>query len=137
MFGFLFYLTEDIIFGHEFKFAINTYLRHAVNHYETEIGREISSLADVIKYNENNPGVYGYNQTLLKFADATDGLRNLTYIKARSETRRRSTEFLESIFKTFGLDALATPCDSDVDRDLYSYGAFGGYPSITVSIKSY
>lgn len=122
--------ASDIIFGHEFKHLINNYLKQNVDHYESELGRNITSLADIIEYNDLNPPNEGYNQSLLKLSEATDGLQNTTYIKARNESREQSTLYLDSIFDEYEVDALATPC-----HFLYSYGAFAGYPSITVGMN--
>lgn len=128
------YFAEEMVFGHEFKSSINNYLRNDVKHFERKMGRKIYSLADVIEYNERNPGIEGYDQNLLKFSNATDGLLNRTYLNARNEIFRNSIEFLELTFDKYGVDALASPCYSDDTRNLYSYGAIAGYPSITVRI---
>lgn len=100
---------------------------------ESRIGRKIFSLADVIKYNDLNPPSEGYDQKLLKMSEATDGLRNLTYLSARHENRRDSMNFIDSMFEKYGVDALLTPCDSNSGMNLFVHGAHGGYPSITVS----
>lgn len=123
-----------MIFGHEFKFSINNYLRNDVKHFEIKMGRKIFSLADVIEYNERNPGIDGYDQNLLKVSDATDGLLNRTYLNARNEIFRNAIMFLELTFDKYGVDALASPCYSDDTRNLYSHGASAGYPTITVRI---
>lgn len=126
------YLTETITFAHEFKFSINNYLKNDVRHANSTVKRNIFTLADIIKYNEMNPVIEGYGQSALKLSEATDGLRNRTYLNARIENRRKSIMFLESFFKKYDVDALATPCDSDDSVNLFMYGAFAGYPSITV-----
>lgn len=123
-----------MIFGHEFKFSINNYLRNDVKHFEIKMGRKIFSLADVIEYNERNPGIDGYDQNLLKVSDATDGLLNRTYLNARNEIFRNAIMFLELTFDKYGVDALASSCYSDDTRNLYSHGASAGYPTITVRI---
>lgn len=119
-----------MIFAHEFKLSINHYLRNDVYHYE--MGRKIFSLADVIEYNERNPGIEGYNQNVLKFSQSTDGLLNRTYLNTRNEIFRNSITILELTFEKYGVDALAAPCSSEDTSDLHTYGAFAGYPSITV-----
>lgn len=127
------YLTENLVLAHEFKFSINKYLQNDVNHFETKLGRKIFTLADVIKYNELNPVIEGFGQLKLKLAEATDGLQNRTYLNARIERRSNSIMYLESIFEKYGVDALATPCESDYSIPLFAYGAHSGYPSISVS----
>lgn len=103
-----------------------------MNHSESTLGRNVSTLADIIKYNDMNPTKEGYNQTLLKMAEATNGLQNKTFLAIKNDVIHRSTMYLESIFDEYALDALVTPCFSNDTLNLYSYGAFAGYPSITV-----
>lgn len=121
-----------MIFVHEFKYGVNNYLRNDVKHSETELNRNINTLADIIRFNEMYPPIEGYNQNTLIAAEATDGLRNKTYLAARHENRRDAARYLDSIFDENGVDALATPCYSNNTPLLYSYGAAAGYPSITV-----
>lgn len=97
-----------------------------------ERNRTIYSLADVIKFNELNPPTEGYNQYILIAADATNGLRNKTYLSALHEYRRDALQYLDSIFDENDVEALATPCYARNTPLLYSYGAAAGYPSITV-----
>lgn len=122
----------NVILRHEFKYYLNNYLRNDVHHLEIELNRNISSLADIIRFNELNPPTEGYNQNTLIAAEATNGLRNKTYISALHEYQRDSTRYLDSIFNENAVDALATPCYSSGTPLLYSYGAATGYPSITV-----
>lgn len=122
----------NVILRHEFKYYLNDYLRNDVHHLETELNRTISSLADIIRFNELNPPAEGYNQNTLIAAEETNGLRNKTYVVALHEYRRDTTRYLDSIFNQNAVDALATPCQSSNTPLLFSYGAATGYPSITV-----
>lgn len=106
-----------------------------MKHSETELDRTIYTLADVIKFNALNPPVEGYNQNTLILSDATNGLRNKTYVTAHHEYRRDSTRYLNSIFNENAVDALATPCYASSTPLLYSYGAAAGYPTLTVHTK--
>ncbi len=115
---------------HEFKYSLNNYLKDDVEHLEFELGRKITSLSDIIEYNDLHPEKY--QQNLLKLTNATDGIRNSTYLRAKNVMRKESFMFLESIFKKYDVDALAAPCQGDINRDLFSYGAYAGYPSIAV-----
>lgn len=119
-----------MIFEHEFKVSINNYLANDVNYTDTQSNRTIYNLDDIIKYNQANQ--HGYNQNLLKLSAATDGLTNTTYLNAKNELYNNSIQFLDRTFNEYGVDALATPCFSDDTQNLYSYGAFAGYPSISV-----
>lgn len=124
-----------VIFSHEFKFSLNNYLKNDVQHCETESGRNISNLSDIIKFNKLNPPTEGYGQNLLERSQATDGIQNKTYLSAKNENHKKSIRFLESIFEKYDIDAIATPCHPDEPRDLFSYGAIAGYPSISVGMK--
>lgn len=106
-----------------------------VEHLETERNRTIYSLADVIRFNEMNPPTEGYNQNNLLLSEATNGLRNKTYLSTLHEYRRDSVRYLESIFNANNVDALATPCYASNTPLLYSHGAAAGYPSITVAMS--
>lgn len=99
---------------------------------ETGQNRTIYSLADVINFNAMNPPTEGYNQNTLILSDATNGLRNKTYLAALHEYRRDSIRYLNTIFDENAVDALASPCYASNTPLLYSYGAAAGYPSITV-----
>lgn len=107
-----------------------------MRHLEVKLGRKIFSLADIIKFNKLNPAIEGYNQNDLEMAEATDGLQNKTYLAAKEHNKRNSVMYLDSIFAKYKVDALATPCSPDETSALFSYGAYAGYPSITVSKKS-
>lgn len=122
-----------MIFAHEFKYSLNNYLRNDVRHWETELNRSIYTLADIIKFNEINPSIEGYNQNTLEMAEATNGLWNKTYLAAQHTYRRDSTRYLESMLNENAVDVLATPCYANNTSLLYSYGAAAGYPSITVT----
>lgn len=102
--------------------------------HHLDLNQNITSLADIIAFNELNPPSEGYNQNTLIAAEATNGLRNKTYVSALHEYRRDTTRYLDSIFDANVVDALATPCYSSNTPLLYSYGAATGYPSITVRI---
>jgi len=101
------------------------------------LGRKIFTLADIIKYNEMNPTNEGYNQEILELSEATDGLQNKSYLDAKEEIQTNSVKYLQSIFLKYKVNALATPCYGEETSMLYSYGAFAGYPSITVRRKSF
>lgn len=106
-----------------------------VQHLQNDRNRTIFSLADVIKFNDLNPPSEGYNQNNLILSEATNGLRNKTYLSALHEYRRDSVRYLDSIFDESDVDALATPCYTNNTPLLYSYGAAAGYPSLTVVIS--
>ncbi|XP_037037342.1 probable amidase At4g34880 [Bradysia coprophila] len=125
----------NIVFRHEFRHSVNLYLANDVEHREIERNRTIYSLADVIKFNELNPPVEGYNQSILLLSEATNGLRNKTYVSSLHEYRRDAKRYLDSVLND--VDALATPCHSNGTPLLYSHGAAAGYPSITVPVSTY
>lgn len=125
-------ISANIVFTHEFKHYLNVYLSNELQYVGTERNRTIYSLADVIQFNEMNPPAEGYNQRILLASEATNGLRNKTYVATRHEYRRDTIRYLNSIFDENEVDALATPCYANNTPLLYSYGAGAGFPSITV-----
>lgn len=126
------YPAANVVFRHEFRHSVNLYLANNVEYRETERNRTIYSLADVIKFNELNPPIEGYNQSILLLSEATNGLRNKTYVSSLHEYQRDAKRYLDSVLND--VDALATPCHSNGTPLLYSHGAAAGYPSITVGI---
>lgn len=126
-----------MILSHEFKYSLNNYLRDEVRYWNTERNRSIYTLADIIAFNEMNPPIEGYNQNILIGAEATNGLRNKTYLSALHVYQRDTTNYLDSIFNENAVDALATPCSASGTSVLYSYGAAAGYPSLSVPVGTY
>ncbi len=135
---------------HDFKHDLNEYLQNDViptspepdSVFSTQHSG-ITSLKDIIDYNEQHPFPEGYNQEGLKIADTTDGLLNETYIDARDTNRAFAKQFLESVFEQYTLDAIVTPSDSRIQGILeksledfpscgFSMACFAGYPSIQV-----
>ncbi|KAG4075771.1 hypothetical protein HA402_003597 [Bradysia odoriphaga] len=128
---------SNIVFRHEFKDSVNNYLTNDVEYKAADKTRTVFSLTDVIKFNNLNPPVEGYNQSTLQLSDATDGLLNKTYVSALHKYRGDAKQYLDSIFNTTGVDALATPCHIYSTPLLYSHGAAAGYPTITVPVSTY
>lgn len=144
---------EYIMLLHDLKHDFNEYLNNDVIHPTSSeaynmfpIRPTITSLKDVIQYNEEHPIPEGYNQEHLVAAEATDGLLNETYIEARDSNRAFSKELLDSIFETYNLDAIVTPSDSRTQGVLeksledfppfgFSMACFAGYPSVQVSLS--
>jgi hypothetical protein len=123
-----------IVFTHEFKYSLNRYLQHDVLHFESLLGRKITSLADIIKFNDDFPQPEDYGQDLLIASEETDGIKNSTYLTARDNNKEGARALIDQIINTYGLDAIGAPCDGDSDT-FYSVGAIAGYPSITVREK--
>lgn len=101
------------------------------------------SLKDVIQFNEEHPTPEGYNQELLVMSEATDGIRNETYVQARDGNRDAAKQALDSVLVNYNLDAVVAPSDSRYESILdeqlkdstitaYSLAAIAGYPSINV-----
>lgn len=123
----LYLFAEDLILTHEFKHSLNKYLRHDVELHET-----IRTLTDIVEFNEINPPVERYKQNLLELSDKTDGLDNEKYLATREECRSNAIQYLESLFDKNQVDALVASSFSKTFNSLYSLGACGGYPTITV-----
>lgn len=159
--------VELLVLTYDFKHDFNEYLRTevasshslpipSVYSYSTtpdnvsdaaQERRKIASLKDVIQYNEEHPTPEGYNQELLIMSEATDGIHNETYIKARDANRDAARQVLDSVLLMHNLDAVVSPSESRydgiLDEDLkdssvlgYSLAAIAGYPSINVSGKN-
>lgn len=125
----------DIVFRHEFKHSVNVYLANDIKYRENGRNRTVYSLADVIEFNKQNPPAECYNQRTLILSEATNGLRNKTYVSSLHEYQRDAKQYLDSIFNNSDVDALATPCYVIGTPLLYSHGAAAGYPSLTVGIQ--
>ena len=69
--------VRSSVFRTEFKAALNAFLA------ENESPCGISSLADLINFNEQTPSAIPYGQSLLKLANDTAGLSDPTYIADR------------------------------------------------------
>ncbi|XP_037033713.1 probable amidase At4g34880 [Bradysia coprophila] len=130
-------LKSTIVFRHEFKHSLNKYLTEDVEHKAADRNRTVYSLEDVIKFNDLNPPVEGYDQDTLLYSNATNGLQNKTYESFLHDYQRDAKQYLDSIFNNTGVDALATPCHMNSTPLLYSHGAAAGYPTITVPVSTY
>jgi amidase len=69
--------VRSSVFRTEFKAALNAFFA------ENESPCGISSLADLINFNEQTPSAIPYGQSLLKLANETSGLTDPTYIADR------------------------------------------------------
>ena len=120
---------------HEFKEGINDYLRHKVKQNEVWIDGKIKkmwNLNDIIEFNKEFPSPEGYNQDILIQAQATDGLKNNTYIAERAKNKMGAQVYLNYIFQKYALDAIVVPTETNVSS---AYPAIAGYPHITVLTK--
>ncbi|CAL8142432.1 unnamed protein product [Orchesella dallaii] len=132
--------TEVLVVLHDFKHDINRYLREETVQFQFPM---IRTLKDIIQFNKDNPNPEGYNQDLLELSEATDGLKNETYIKARDGNRAATREYLDTLLIEQGLDAIAVPSEPRYDTNAnptlrhspfvgWTVAAIAGYPSITV-----
>ena len=105
----------------------------------------LRSLAELIAFNQAHSkqelGLFG--QELLVEADATTGLADPAYIRARSDARRLAgPEGIDAALAAHQLDALVAPTTGvawpirsegdDFPGESYSAAAVAGYPSLTV-----
>ena len=108
---------------HDFKHDINEYLRseiispyatqpyHRMSNLPMPPVKRIASLKDIIQFNIEHPSPQGYNQELLIMAEATDGLRNRTYVEARESNRGSARKLLDALLKNYELDAIVFPSE--------------------------
>jgi amidase len=108
---------------YEFKRDLNRYL--------AELGDRapIRSLRDLIRFNEARPReMLRFGQIRLLAAQATSGLRAVTYVVSRAEDIRLArTEGIDPVMEREQLDALVFP-----GRTGAAIGAKAGYPSVIV-----
>ncbi|RXJ04292.1 amidase [Anaerobacillus alkaliphilus] len=112
------------VLTYEFKVALNSYLN------SLSPSANIRSLADVIKFNNEDPDqMLKYGQTLLEEAEETSGtLREKEYVNAREHDIYKSTEQgIDATLEEHKLDAIVFPNNFGA-----GIPAKAGYPSITV-----
>jgi amidase len=108
---------------YEFKRDLNRYLA------ELGDGAPISSLRDLIRFNEAHPReMLRFGQIRLLAAQATSGPRAVTYTVSRAEDiRLAQNEGIDPVMERERLDALVFP-----GRTGAAIGAKAGYPSVIV-----
>jgi amidase len=92
--------VRSSVFRTEFKAALNAFL------VENESPCGMSSMADIISFNEQTPSAIPYGQSLLKLANDTAGLSDPTYIA----DRRRDI----ALSRLAGIDAALWFSEADV-----------------------
>lgn len=128
--------------AHEFKYDFNQYLKNDVT--SVSAPTKISTLSDVIRFNERHPIESIYNQDYLIEAEATDGLQNQTYLRAKDATFTTAKALLDSVLSNYNLDAVIAPSEprnlgfldpaiKDSPQFAYSLAAMSGYPCLNVS----
>jgi len=117
----------------EFKWGLNRYL-----YEETDLTEARSrSLADVISYNIKHPVPESYNQIHLLRSELTNGLENKLYLEYRAQNQIAGRRYLNSIMKTYNLDAIATPSENELWSPFspsFTVAAISGYPVINVGV---
>lgn len=129
--------AERILLLYEFKAGLERYFStyHA----------PLRSLADLIAFNQAHSGqeLALFGQELLLEANATPGLADPAYIRARSDARRLAgPEGIDAVLAAHQLDALVAPTTGvawpirssgdDFPGESYSVAAVAGYPSLSV-----
>jgi amidase len=130
--------NEQLVLNYDLKNDLNIYLAglpHPVG---------VKTLSDIIAFNRATPReTVLFGQDLFEQADATPGLSDLAYIKARDDLRHGSRETLDKLLAGNRLDALIRDTDDpsfrvDIvkgDNDSSnspSLPATAGYPHLTV-----
>ncbi|MEV5117565.1 amidase [Stenotrophomonas indicatrix] len=129
--------AERIVLLYEFKAGLERYL----STYQAPL----RSLAGLIAFNEAHKGqeLGLFGQELLQEAEATPGLGDPVYIRARSDARRLAgPEGIDAVLASQKLDALVAPTTGvawplrstgdDFPGESYSIAAVAGYPSLSV-----
>ncbi|KAK3028673.1 hypothetical protein RJ639_037853 [Escallonia herrerae] len=113
---------EEVATLAEFKLALNAYLKELLT-------SPVRSLADIISFNLNNPGLERteeFGQDIFEAAESTNGIGEQEK-EAVKMMEKLSQDGFEKLMKENKLDALVTP-GSSVSTVL----AIGGYPAISV-----
>ncbi|WP_312706740.1 amidase [Stenotrophomonas sp.] len=129
--------AERLVLLYEFKAGLERYF--ATYH------APLRSLSELIAFNQANRGqeLGRFGQSLLEEANATPGLSDPAYIRARSDARRLAgPEGIDAALAAQRLDALVAPTTGtawplrsrgdDFPGESYSVAAVAGYPSLTV-----
>ncbi|PWB21758.1 amidase [Stenotrophomonas sp. SPM] len=129
--------AERTVLLYEFKAGLERYL--------VTYKAPLRSLAALIAFNQAHAkqelGLFG--QQLLQEADATPGLADPVYIRARSDARRLAgPEGIDAVLAAHQLDGLVAPTTGiawplrssgdDFPGESYSAAAVAGYPSLSV-----
>ncbi len=129
--------AERTVLLYEFKAGLERYL--------VTYKAPLRSLAALIAFNQAHAkqelGLFG--QQLLQEADATAGLADPVYIRARSDARRLAgPEGIDAVLAAHQLDGLVAPTTGiawplrssgdDFPGESYSAAAVAGYPSLSV-----
>jgi amidase len=129
---------ELIVLGFELKHYLNAYLASLPE------SLPVKSLSDVIAFNasaERETVLFG--QDIFQKVEATDGLANPIYVRARDSLREFSRNALDRLFNGMSLDALIGATDAPSSRidivkgdknsgALSFFPATAGYPHLTV-----
>lgn len=129
--------AERVVLLHEFKAGLERYFK--------TYRAPLRSLGELIAFNQAQApqelGLFG--QELLLEANATAGLADPAYIRARSDARRLAgPEGIDAVLAAYQLDALVAPTTGtawpirregdDFPGESYSVAAVAGYPSLSV-----
>ena len=116
-----------------------------LNQYFTESGAPVSSLSELIAFNEEHAAdvmpIFG--QELLLMADAKGPLSDEDYLQALADSKRIARNGIDNALETHELDALIAPSNAPawltdpINGDTFSVGssslaAVSGYAGITV-----
>ncbi len=119
-------------------------LKADMNAYLATTRSKMHTLADLIAFNKASPRELAlFGQDRFEAADATTGLNDPAYVKARDDLRKSSRDLLDKVFSKYKLDALIRATDDpsfridtvkgDNDSSTASFlPATSGYPHLTV-----
>ena len=133
---------ENTLLLHEFKAGVERYLQ---TH-----DAPLKTLTQIIGFNQQHASseMPFFGQELLELANASNGLGDETYIRARSRARRLAgPEGIDATLKAHRLDALVAPTTgpawqtNPAQGDAFPGAGYGaaavaGYPSLTIPMGS-
>jgi len=131
------YDAEYEVLLYEFRAGLNTYLQSS--------DAPVTSLADLIAYNEANAKTVMpiFGQEIFHEAEAKGPLTEAAYLEALESSKRISQSAIQNLIAEHNLDALIAPTNGPawlidpINGDSFGIGssslaAISGYPSVTV-----
>ncbi|KAF5384399.1 hypothetical protein D9615_003112 [Tricholomella constricta] len=121
--------NETVVLGVDFKQGLNKYLASLISNPSG-----VRSLADVIKFNDDNPTLEkpeGFDdQSIFITSEATNGFDSSYFAALAADHDLGATRGIDSALKTHNLDALVLPADGFTSNP----AAIAGYPIVTVPL---
>ncbi len=115
-------LTSLPTIFNDFKMSLNAYLQTIAP------PSGVSTLSEIIAFNDTRPAEVQYGQNLLEISDAQSGLAvDPLFLGSQTAAQQGSGGVLDTLFQAYDLDVLAGPNSANT-----GVTAAAGYPNLTV-----